>query len=81
MMRNFRDYIGVDPKISHGQPCFRVNGKPTRIMVYLILELLEAGETPEQILKSYPQLTKEHIQAALHFAAEMIKSEEFTAFA
>ena len=80
-MENFRNYIGVDPKICHGQPCFRVNGQPTRIMMYLVLELLEAGETTEQIIKSYPQLTQEHIQAALHFAAEIIKSEEFTAFA
>jgi uncharacterized protein (DUF433 family) len=71
------DYISVDPNICHGQPCF----KGTRIMVYLILELLEAGETPEQILKSYPQLTKDSIKAALHFAVEMIKSENSIAFA
>jgi len=77
---NIPDYISLDPKICHGQACFKVNGKPTRIMVYLILELLEAGETPEQILKSYPQLTKEHIRAALHIAAEMFKTEEYVAF-
>ena len=62
-------YISVHPNICHGQPCFT----GTRIMVYLVLELLEAGETPEQILASYPQLTKDHIQAALHYAAELIK--------
>lgn len=50
-------------------------------MVYLILELLEAGETAEQIIKSYPALTKSHIKAALHFAAELIKGEEYTVFA
>lgn len=49
-------------------------------MEYLILELLKAGETPEQILKSYPQLSKDSIKAALHFAAEMIKSENYIAF-
>lgn len=70
------DYISIDPDICHGQLCF----KGTRIMVYLVLELLEAGETPEQILKSYPSLTKESIKAALHFAAEMIKTENYTAF-
>ena len=80
-MTNFRNYIGVDPEICHGQPCFKINGGLSRIMVYIILELLEAGETPEQIIKSYPKLSKGHIQAALHFAAEMIKTEEFTAFA
>ena len=69
-------YITTNPDICHGQPCF----KGTRIMVYLVLELLEAGESQEQIIRSYPSLTKFHIKAALHFAAEMIKSEEYSAF-
>lgn len=73
-MINIRNYISVDPNVCHGQPCF----KNTRIMVYLILELLETGETPEQIIKSYPQLTHNHIKAALHLAAELFKSEEYT---
>jgi len=71
------NYITVNPKVCHGQPCF----KGTRIMVYLVLEMLESGETPEKIIKSYPKLTKEHVQAALHFAAEMIKQQEYVAFA
>jgi len=50
-------------------------------MVYLILEMLEADETPEDIIRNaYPQLTKAHIQAALHYAAEAIKIGEFVAF-
>lgn len=73
---HIENWISVDPNVCHGQPCF----KGTRIMVYLILELLEAGETSEQILKSYPQLTKGSIKAALHFAAELIKSENYSAF-
>jgi len=68
------DYITIDPKICHGQPCF----KGTRIMVYLLLELLEAGKTPDEILKTYPSLTIDSIKAALHFAAELIKTEEYT---
>ena len=73
---NVTDYISVDPRVCHGQPCF----KGTRIMAYLVLELLEADETPEQILRSYPSLTLDHIHAALHVAAELIKHEEFTPF-
>ena len=69
------DYITIDPKVCHGQPCF----KGTRIMVYLILELLEAGDTPDEILKTYPSLTINSIKAVLHFAAELIKTEEYTA--
>lgn len=72
-MINIYNYVSADPGICHGQPCF----KNTRIMVYLILELLEAGETIDQILKSYPQITKKHIEAALHLAAEMFKNEEY----
>lgn len=77
-MSNYTNYISVDPRVCHGQVCF----KGTRIMAYLVLEMLEAGETPQDIItKAYPQLTKEHIQAALHYAAEVIKSGEFTPFA
>ena len=79
---NCQDYIGSDPKICHGQVCFKVEGKLARIMVYLVLEMLEAGETSEEIItKAYPSLTREHIQAALHYAAEVIKTGEFVPFA
>lgn len=40
-MENLMNRIVVDPQVCHGQPCL----KGTRIMVYLILELLEAGIT------------------------------------
>ncbi len=81
-MENFRDYISVDPKICHGQPCFKVSGRPTRIMIYLVLELLEAGVSVEEILSSYyPKLTKNHIQAALHYATELMKTGESVPFA
>jgi uncharacterized protein (DUF433 family) len=77
-MTNYADYITVDPKVCHGQACF----SGTRILVYLVLGMLEDGETPEGIIKNgYPQLTKEHIQAALHYAAEVIKTGEYIPFA
>ena len=51
-------------------------------MIYLALEMLEAGETAENIVKNaYPQLTVPHIQAALHYAAEVIKTCDYTPFA
>jgi len=44
-------------------------------MVYLVLEMLAAGETPEEIItNAYPQLTKKHIEAALKYAAQMAES-------
>ena len=40
-------------------------------MVYLVLEMLEAGAPAEEILKAYPSLTKKHIKAALHYAVQL----------
>lgn len=77
MFMNWNKYISIDPNICHGQPCFR----GTRILVYLILEMLEDGETTKDIFKAYPRLSENHVKAALHYAAEVIKSGEFTPFA
>ncbi len=61
-------YISVDPNICHGKPCF----KGTRVMVYLVLQLLAAGETPDDIIKNaYPSLNKKHIIAALRYAGSL----------
>ena len=76
-MDSLIDRIGVDTNICHGQPCI----KGTRIMVYLILELLEAGLTPEKIIRDYyPQLTRQDIEACLHYAASLIRDTEFVPF-
>jgi uncharacterized protein (DUF433 family) len=48
-MDNVIDRIHIDVNICHGQPCI----KGTRIMVYLILELLETGLNPDQIIRDY----------------------------
>ncbi|MBI3300268.1 MAG: DUF433 domain-containing protein [Elusimicrobia bacterium] len=69
-----RNHISVTADVCHGQPCF----KGTRVMVYLVLELLEAGISQEDILKDYyPTLTQQSIQAALHYAAQLIRDREF----
>lgn len=49
--------------------------KGTRIPVYLVLEKLGAGESIEQILSAYPQLSREHITAALQYAAGLAMNE------
>ena len=71
------DRISVDLNVCHGQPCIR----GTRIMVYLVLELLEAGITAEQIIRDYyPQLTKEDVEACLHYATRLIRDTEYVPF-
>ena len=58
-------------------------GKPvvkgTRISVELIIGWLANGWTFEQLLESYPHITREDILAALAFAAEMMQEEQYIA--
>jgi uncharacterized protein (DUF433 family) len=64
-------HVETRPDVMMGKPCL----KGTRIPVYLILEKLGAGETMEQILDAYPQLTKDHITGALKYAAALASNE------
>ena len=61
------EYITIDPAVCHGKACF----KGTRIMVSVVLDNLAAGLLPDEIRKSYPSLTREAIQAAMAYAAEL----------
>ena len=59
--------ITVDPAICHGKPCLR----GLRYPVELILDLLSADMTPEDILTDYPDLERDDIRAALAYAAQL----------
>jgi len=59
------DRITVDPKVFQGQPCIR----SMRIPVSLIVKLVSAGNTTDEIIANYPELEKEDIKQALEFAA------------
>ncbi len=72
MRIEINDYIVVDSEICHGKPTF----KGTRIMVWQVLEMLEGGLTENEILKDYPSLTKDHIKAALHYAADITRGKD-----
>jgi len=61
------DYIVIDSDICHGKPTF----KGTRVMVYIVLEMLEAGAGSKEIIEAYPSLSEKHIKAALDFAANL----------
>lgn len=64
----WRDRIRIDPSIHHGDPC--ITG--TRVPVSVIVGSVADGDSPDQILASYPQITREDIRAALLFAAEAV---------
>jgi len=57
--------ITIDPEVYHGEPCIR----GMRIPVYLIVELVAAGMSFDEILEAYPDLEEEDIKAALEYAA------------
>lgn len=62
-----------------------LGGKPrvmgTRISVALVLEQLSYGRTIDELLASYPTLTRDHILACLAYAHHSVEEEEilFTA--
>ena len=62
---NFLDRITINPAQCGGRPCIR----GMRMRVKDLLDLLAAGVSSEEILRDYPYLEKEDIQAVLEFAA------------
>ncbi len=58
--------IVSDPAVLLGKPIVR----GTRVPVYLIVGLVEAGQTSEQIVDDYPDLTVEDVAAALAYDAK-----------
>ena len=60
------DRISSDPTVCGGKPCI----KGTRIWVSLLLDFLANGDTEEELLKAYPQLTHEDILACIAYGAE-----------
>jgi uncharacterized protein (DUF433 family) len=69
---DWRERIAIDPKVCHGKPCI----KGTRIMVSIILDYLMAGEPTDEILRQYPTLAPQDVQAAIGYAAWLAHEEE-----
>lgn len=69
MKKELLKRITMNPKISFGKPTIRNMRYPVEIM----LDLLAAGMTPEEILEDYPDLEKEDLQACILFANEAIR--------
>jgi uncharacterized protein (DUF433 family) len=68
-MPDWHRRISVNPAICHGQTVIR----GTRVLVSVILDNLASGVSQEDILRSYPSLTPEDIQAAMAYAAELAR--------
>ena len=70
-MIDWRQHLTQDPHVCHGQLCAR----GTRVLVTNILDSLAERATREEILRSYPSLLPEHIEAAMAYAAELAREE------
>ena len=66
---NWQDRITVDPRVCHGKACIR----GTRVTVSVVLDNLAANVPTEEILRSYPTLRPEDIQAAIAYAADLAR--------
>ena len=63
--------VSADPRVCGGYACIQ----GTRVPVYVILDFLAAGNTIEEILAEYPQLSREDILAAIEYAAMLAREE------
>jgi uncharacterized protein (DUF433 family) len=67
MQEALLERITINPEILFGKPAIRNKRYP----VTLILDLLSAGMTSEEILEDYEDLEQEDIYACLLFAAKL----------
>jgi uncharacterized protein (DUF433 family) len=59
--------LNIDPNVCHGKPVVR----GSRVLVSTILGALGAGDSIDDILEDYPNITREDIDAALEFASQL----------
>jgi uncharacterized protein (DUF433 family) len=67
----WHELFETNPNLCDGELC----AVGTRIPITVILDSLAEGSSKEEILKSYPTLRPEHIEAALAYAAELAHEE------
>ena len=63
---DYKRLITIEPGKGGGKPCIR----GLRITVYDVLEYLASGMSEGEILRDFPDLTRDDIRACLAFAAD-----------
>ena len=61
----YLDRITIEPGKRGGKPCIR----GSRMTVSDVLDYLASGMSEEEVLRDFPDLTREDIRACLSFAA------------
>jgi uncharacterized protein (DUF433 family) len=64
--------IELDPRVCNGKAVIQ----GTRIPVSVILDQIASGESWDDIVKGFPELKKEDIQAALLYASALLDHTE-----
>jgi uncharacterized protein (DUF433 family) len=64
--------ITVDPAQMNGVPCIR----RLRIPVATVVAMVADGMTTNDILGAYPDLERDDVQEALHYAADAVRERE-----
>ncbi len=67
--------IEINPRVCGGQPVI----KGTRIPVAAVLDQLAEDESWDSLMRGYPELTRNDIQAALEYARQSVQHTEITA--
>jgi uncharacterized protein (DUF433 family) len=68
----WQERISIDPEVLVGKPVV----KGTRLAVEFIIDLMAQGWPESEILRNYPGLTREDIQACLAYASEVLHAEK-----
>jgi uncharacterized protein (DUF433 family) len=69
---DWQERIVIDPNVLVGKPIVR----GTRLAVEFIIDLLAQGWTEAELLRNYPGLTPEDVQACLGYASATLQAEK-----
>jgi len=68
--------ISQDSRVMFGKPVV----KGTRVPVYILVGLVGAGMTPDEVASEYPKITRDDVLAALRFAADHLERTAGSSF-
>ena len=71
-LMDWQQHIERVPGVMLGKPIFR----GTRITVEFVLEPLAQGARAEDLVRSHPPLTADHVRAALAYALSVVRQDE-----
>ncbi|MDF7820597.1 DUF433 domain-containing protein [Runella sp. MFBS21] len=65
---HYLERITIDPEVCHGKPCIRGMRWPVEV----IIDMLGAGMSFDDILEDHPKLEREDILACLSYAKVLV---------